>query len=55
MEISSNSAVQNSFKFFKYTNEFLKFSCNSNWNRHTKFYAVKNIIQEQFKYDICAG
>ena len=55
MEISSNSAVQNSFKFFKYTNEFLKFCCNSNWNRHTKFYAVKNIIQEQFKYDICAG
>ena len=49
MQLSNNLMVEQCFKFFKYSDEFIKVSCLSRWRENLSFYAVNNLVYDVFK------
>ena len=44
MQLSNNLVVKQCFKLFKYSDEFIKFSCLSRWRENLSFYAVNSHV-----------
>ena len=40
------------FKFVKYSDEFIKFSCVSKWNENLNFYAVNSLVYDAFQLSV---
>ena len=49
MQFSNNLMVKQCFKFFKYSDEFIKFSCVSKWSENSISYAVNSLVYDAFK------
>ena len=52
MQLSNNLVVKQCFKFFKYSDEFIKFGCLSRWRANLSFYAVNSHVYEEFKLSV---
>ena len=52
MQLSNNLGVKQCFKFFKYSDEFIKFSCLSRWRENLSFYAVSSLVYDAFKLSV---
>ena len=52
MQLSNNSVIKQYFKFFKNSDEFIKFSCLSRCSENLSFYAVSSLIYDAFKLSV---
>ena len=52
MQLSNNLVEKQYFKFFKYSDEFIKFSCLSRWGENLSFYAVSSLAYDAFKLSV---
>ena len=46
MQLSNNLVVKQCFKFFKYSDEFIKFSCVSKWRENLRFSDVNSLVYD---------
>ena len=52
MQLSNNLVVKQCFKFFKYSDEFIKLSCVSRWNENLSFSVVNSLVYDSFKLSV---
>ena len=52
MQLSNYLVVNQCFKFFKYSDEFINFSCLSRWRKNLSFYAVSSLVYDAFKLSV---
>ena len=52
MQLSNNMVLKQCFKFFKYSDEFIKFSCLTRWRENLSFYAVNSLVCDEFKLSV---
>ena len=52
IQLSNNSVVKQYFKFFKYSDELIKFSCLSRWRENLSFYDVSSLVYDAFKLSV---
>ena len=48
MQFSNNLVVKQCFKFFKYSDKFITFSCLSRLKENLSFYAVNSLVYDEF-------
>ena len=51
-QLSNNLVVKQCFKFFKNSDEFIKFGCLSRWRENLSFYAVNSLVYDEFKLSV---